>query len=449
VGANSEHGVRRTNRDKRTAVELLLKDAEWAGKSDRWIAERCGVDHKTVAAIRESQLGNSPVDSPRTGKDGKKRKPPITRVPDPDYAPPPLDDLEPHPEGGQDAAGEPMPPPRGMREFIESWIAEQGGLDVQRRVALNLAELGYRSDYWPALNAEWPDGVGCVPAQIGIIAGDIFASLDGTTSQNGEKINRPEVNPIPPVRVLNLDACYLAEYVTEAVHLVVTSPPYNVGIEYNHHADELSTYLDLLRTVWSECHKVMADGARIAVVVPFGVGRNPWVPFAGKLMDTLTQTGFTLRGQIVWDKNTTGNRTSWGSFRLSSDPSLRDTTEAIIVAHKGSQALPLPDAVKFSDDKGPFTAPLADSDYFMELAQDHWAIAPESAKRVKHPAPFPVELVKRLIHFYAFPGAHVLDPFGGSGTAGIAARQCGCAATLVEIDADYCRLAEERLANES
>jgi site-specific DNA-methyltransferase (adenine-specific) len=189
----------------------------------------------------------------------------------------------------------------------------------------------------------------------------------------------------------------------------------------------------------------MTEGARIAVVVPFGVGRNPWVPLAAKIAETLQAAGFTLRGQIIWDKGTSGGRTTWGSFRLPSDPSLRDTCEAIVIAHKGQSKLEIPDGITQRDEKGVHSPWLVESDCFMELAQDHWVIAPESATRVKHPAPFPVGLVERLLRFYAYPGAHVIDPFAGSGTVGIAAQAMGCDATLFEIDAKYCELAKERL----
>jgi site-specific DNA-methyltransferase (adenine-specific) len=237
----------------------------------------------------------------------------------------------------------------------------------------------------------------------------------------------------------------VADLVSAPVHLVVTSPPYNVGIDYDASTDDLRTYLPMLQNVWRGCYNVMADGARICVVVPFGVGRNPYIPFDCQIMETLTNVGFTLRGRIVWDKNTTGNRTSWGSWRMASAPSLRDTTECIIVAHKGSSALSIPSEQIHQDTKGNHTPWLADPDYFMELAQDHWVIAPESAQRVKHPAPFPVELVTRLIHFYAYPGAHVLDPFGGSGSTGVAAKRLGCSATLVDLSQKYCALAQERI----
>lgn len=130
---------------------------------------------------------------------------------------------------------------------------------------------------------------------------------------------------------------------------------------------------------------------------------------------------------------------------MSSNPSLRDTTEAIIVAHKGESKLEIPAEHKLQDDKGTYTPWLVDSDYFTSLAQDHWVVAPESAQRIGHPAPFPVELVERLIKFYAYPGAHVVDPFGGSGTVGVAAQRLGCDATLFEISQQYCELAKERL----
>jgi site-specific DNA-methyltransferase (adenine-specific) len=266
----------------------------------------------------------------------------------------------------------------------------------------------------------------------------------------GRTQREPEQTPptLPEaVTIHHADARILASLITDPVHLVITSPPYNVGIDYATHDDNMSAddYYDLLYSVFGQCWQVMEDGARIAVVVPFGVGRNPWTPVPPTIYSLLEATGFTLRGQIIWDKNTTGNRTSWGSFRLPSNPAIRDTTEAIIIAHKGDGNLNVPDSVRGVDSKGSYTAALAESDYFMELAQDHWVVAPESAQKVGHPAPFPVELAKRLIDFYAYPGAHVLDPFGGSGTTAIAAMRAGCRATLVEIDEAYCRLAKGRL----
>ncbi len=190
----------------------------------------------------------------------------------------------------------------------------------------------------------------------------------------------------------------------------------------------------------------MAEGARIAVVVPFGLGRDPWLPCAARVAALLEAAGFTLRGQIAWDKGTSGGRTSWGSFRLPSDPCLRDRTEAIVVAHKGAGKLALPAGLACHDSEGSYSPLLASQEFFTELAQDLWRVPPESASRVGHPAPFPEALAERLMRFYAFPGAHALDSFAGSGTVGVAALRLGLSATLIDVDPAYCGLAAERCA---
>ena len=128
------------------------------------------------------------------------------------------------------------------------------------------------------------------------------------------------------------------------------------------------------------------------MVAPAGVGRNPWRPLASRVAALLGEVGLTLRGQMIWDKGTCGNRTTWGSFRLPTDPSLRDTTETIVVAHKGSSHLAVPEGCLRRDASGPYSPFMPDADTFMALAQDHWQIPPESASAVGHPAPFPVAL---------------------------------------------------------
>ncbi len=254
----------------------------------------------------------------------------------------------------------------------------------------------------------------------------------------------------PLVNLFCADARGLARFVpAESAHLVVTSPPYNVGVGYASYEDRLpeAAYRSLLADVFAACWRVMVDGARIAVVVPAGVGRNPWVPFSPRVAGLLADVGFTLRGQIVWDKGAAGS-TAWGSFCLPTNPCLRDTTEVILVAHKGSATLHAPADALTRDAQGRRRSPWLDRRLFMELAQDHWRVAPEHKSRVGHPAPFPAALAERLIRFYGFPGCHVLDPFAGSGSTGVAAARLGCRATLVEVDAGYCLVAGDRVARE-
>ena len=415
--ANAAHGLRRTNADKRRAVETLLRDEEWAKWSDSEIARRCAVSQPFVSQMRQQfpsyndyKMGdartvqrNGTTYTQNTANIGKPAapalKPPTIPIP-----------LKP--------AVVPAAPPVAAEPQLQ-WV----GGELKPYNSGDILPNGHSTHF--------------VPARLGRV------EVAPPQPEPAPSVETPPA-PVSRVTIINADAQQVGDLVANPVHLVVTSPPYNVGIDYDQHNDNLTTYLPMLGNVWRGCHRIMADGARIAVVVPFGVGRNPYTPFDCQIMQTLIDAGFTLRGRIVWDKNTTGNRTSWGSYRLPSSPSIRDTTECIIVAHKGSDSLEIPADIKRRDEKGTHTEWLADGDYFMGLAQDHWVVAPESAQRVKHPAPFPVELVTRLIHFYAFPGAHILDPFGGSGTTGIAAKRLGCDVTLVELSAGYCQLAKER-----
>lgn len=427
LGANKEHGVRRKDVDVRRILKKIFADPEWKSISLREIARHTGIPlttvHRFQASVPLEQMvqrepsrtvtRNGTTYTQNTANIGKSAAP----APKPPTIPIPLK-----------PAPAPAPVPAGP---ALQWVGGEPKPYSPGTILPN----GHPTTFVPARLERAPEHV-TVEDQWGHVE---------TVITDPEPEPAPIPAPVSRVTIVNADAQQVGELVTEPVHLVVTSPPYNVGIDYDQHNDNLLTYLPMLGNVWRGCHRVMADGARIAVVVPFGVGRNPYTPFDCQIMQTLVDAGFTLRGRIIWDKNTTGNRTSWGSYRLPSSPSIRDTTECVIVAHKGSDTLEVPAAAKLRDDKGPHTAWLADGDYFMGLAQDHWVVAPESAQRVRHPAPFPVELVTRLIHFYAFPGAHILDPFGGSGTTGIAAKRLGCDATLIELSAEYCQLAKGRI----
>ena len=313
--------------------------------------------------------------------------------------------------------------------------AETGGRGQESGIRAQTADVPRVSAAWPAADrapraglAPEPALLPNPPASVCPVAQTFPLTIGGVT-------------------IMHADSRLLLRHVTSAsAHLVITSPPYNVGLTYNSYHDNLpvADHLALLRTVFANCQQALVPGGRLAVVVPFGTSRSPWQPLAAQVTDLLTGLGFGLRGQITWDKGTTGNRTTWGSFRLPTNPTLRDRTEAILVAHTGAGKLAVPADALQRDDKGAYS-PLLPGALFLALTQDLWTLAPESAQRIGHPAPFPVELAERLIRLYGYPGCHVLDPFAGSGTVGVAARKLGCRATLVDIDADYCRLAQARV----
>lgn len=389
VGANATHGLRRTNADKRRSVLALLEDEEWLQWSDREISRRCAVSNRFVSDMRAelSPVNGSQVIE-RRGGDGK-----VYHFENTAQRPAAPATFQPVPDEDDKPETKLWEPPNTAK-----WV------EPEPKIQPVSSEIPVPLEPWTEERE----------------IGDVTIWKADSRNLTGE-------TSIPPV------------------DLVITSPPYNVGIEYSEHFDKLQQdrYIDLLHNVFLGCHKVMRHGARIAVVVPFGIGRNPWQPMSLFVAAQMQAAGFQLRGQIIWDKGTTGNRTSWGSFRSPSDPSLRDTCECIIVAHKSQSQAAVPHLLK--DEKGSYTAWLERSEYFMELAQDHWQVAPESAQRVGHPAPFPVELVRRLVHFYGWPGCTLLDPFAGSGTVGVAAVGLDCKAHLVDIDEAYCRLAERRI----
>jgi site-specific DNA-methyltransferase (adenine-specific) len=217
------------------------------------------------------------------------------------------------------------------------------------------------------------------------------------------------------------------------VALVVTSPPYNVGKDYDEDL-ALNEYLDLLRRVFTETYRVVEPGGRVAVNVA-NLGRKPYLPLNHLVGVLLTEVGFLLRGEIIWRKaKAAGGSTAWGSWQSAKNPTLRDVHEYVLVASKAS----------FKRERsGEDTITKED---FLEATMSVWDILPESARRVGHPAPFPTELPRRLIELYTFAGDVILDPFLGSGSTAIAAVQAGRHYVGYETDAAYVELAERRIA---
>ncbi len=211
----------------------------------------------------------------------------------------------------------------------------------------------------------------------------------------------------------------------DSVALVVTSPPYFSGKEYELAMGEggipgsYHEYLNMLRKVFEECYRKLEPGGRIAVNVA-NLGRRPYRSLSADVIDILQDLKYLLRGEIIWIKSETSSGScAWGSFRRASNPVLRDVSERIIVACKASFARVK--SVKDREASGrPFESTIT-RDAFMSYTTDIWKFPPEYAQRVGHPAPFPIELPSRLINLFTYEGDLVLDPFMGSGTTGVAA----------------------------
>jgi DNA modification methylase len=234
-------------------------------------------------------------------------------------------------------------------------------------------------------------------------------------------------NPSQLLDVIHVgDSRSMSEIVDSSVALVVTSPPYFAGKEYEealgqgHVPGTYVEYLEMLADVFAECRRKLEPGGRIAVNVA-NLGRRPYRSLAADVIGILQdRLNLLLRGEILWVKGRGANGSvAWGSFQSPSNPVIRDLTERVVVASKGRfdralnrrerKARGLPSEISIFKDE------------FMLGTTDIWELPPEIATRVNHPAPFPIDLPLRLIELYTYVGDVILDPFMGSGSTAVAA----------------------------
>lgn len=227
---------------------------------------------------------------------------------------------------------------------------------------------------------------------------------------------------------------HMQELPDACVHLMVTSPPYNAGKEYDQNL-RMDDYLSMLRRVWAETRRVLVPGGRACINVA-NLGRKPYIPLHAFIIRDMLSLGYLMRGEIIWDKAASSSAsTAWGSWRSASNPTLRDVHEYILVFSKGSFSRPKPAGRKSSISK----------DAFLQNSKSVWTFPAVSAKRIGHPAPFPQELPQRLIEMYTYTGEVVLDPFMGSGQTALAALETKRVYVGYETNKSYVELAKERI----
>jgi len=250
-----------------------------------------------------------------------------------------------------------------------------------------------------------------------------------------------EVNPFPS-KYLNkiiLSSCEnMKEIPDNSLHLMITSPPYNVSKEYD---DDLSLkeYLDILRNAFSETYRVLVNGGRACINVA-NLGRKPYIPLSDYISNMMIEIGFNMRGEIIWNKAASASpSTAWGSWQSAANPILRDVHEYILIFSKGSYRRERTEN-EISEKNNTIT-----KEQFMEWTKSIWTMNAESAKRIGHPAPFPEELPNRLIQLYSFTNDIILDPFMGSGTTAIAAIKTKRNYVGYDISSEYIKLANKRI----
>jgi len=246
-------------------------------------------------------------------------------------------------------------------------------------------------------------------------------------------------NQIQPEN-LNKIFCKTSEVMSEipdnSVHLMVTSPPYNVGKEYDENLS-LNEYREFLKRVFEETYRVLVPGGRACINIA-NLGRKPYIPLHSYIIEDMLNIGYLMRGEIIWDKGTSASpSTAWGTYLKANNPVLRDIHEYILIFCKETFTRLNPQKRNSTIKK----------EEFLEYTKSIWRFPAERASKIGHPAPFPVELPYRLSQLYTFEEEIILDPFVGSGSSCLAALKTNRKYIGYEIDQTYCALAEQRINN--
>lgn len=235
-------------------------------------------------------------------------------------------------------------------------------------------------------------------------------------------------------QIFQKTAEHMEELPEKSIHLMVTSPPYNASKEYDQDLS-LEEYADFLRRVWQEVERVLVPGGRACINIA-NLGRKPYIALHALIIKQMLELGFLMRGEIIWNKAASAaGSTAWGSWRSATNPTLRDIHEYILIFSKNTFRRQNPQKREATISK----------EQFLEYSKSIWSIATESARRIGHPAPYPIELPYRLIQLYTFRGEVVLDPFMGSGQTALAAIKSERYYVGYEINPEYVELALSRI----
>ncbi|MFA6335235.1 MAG: DNA methyltransferase [Bacteroidales bacterium] len=253
--------------------------------------------------------------------------------------------------------------------------------------------------------------------------------------------------------IINGDSRQMSELQNESVHLIVTSPPYwqlkDYGTEnqIGFH-DDYETYINYLNLTWNECHRVLHKGCRLCINIGDQFARSTYygrykiIPIHSEIIKFCEMIGFDFMGQIIWQKTTTMN-TSGGASIMGSYPNPRngivklDFEYILLFKKQGNSPIPTKD----QKDNSVMT-----NEEWNKYFNGHWYFS--GAKQDKHLAMFPEELPHRLIKMFSFPGETVLDPFMGSGTTALAARNLNRNSVGYEINPDFVPIIKEKIGTD-
>jgi site-specific DNA-methyltransferase (adenine-specific) len=251
-------------------------------------------------------------------------------------------------------------------------------------------------------------------------------------------------------RIVHGDSRQMNRLSDESVHLVVTSPPYWQLKDYGSENqvgfhESYESYINNLNLVWKECYRVLHPGCRLCVNIgdqfarSVYYGRYKVIPIRTEIIKFCETIGFDYMGAIIWQKvttcNTTGGATIMGSFPYPRNGILKLDYEFILLFKK--QGVP-----PAPSEKQKMLSKMTKEEWNTYFS-GHWYFT--GAKQKNHIAMFPEELPARLIKMFSFWGETVLDPFLGSGTTSLAARNLGRNSVGYEINADFIQIVRDKL----
>lgn len=243
----------------------------------------------------------------------------------------------------------------------------------------------------------------------------------------------------PKIKIINDDIISTNKVVNNSIDLIITSPPYNVDIQYNSHNDKLTyeKYLEFTKKWLSRCYEWLRDDGRFCLNIPLDKNKDGQQSVGADITTIAKQTGFKYHSTIIWNEGNISRRTAWGSWLSARAPYVIAPVELILILYKKNWK------------KTHNGTSDIDKKEFMDWTNGIWTFQGESKKKIGHPTPFPIELPKRCIKLFSFVDDIVLDPFLGSGTTLIATALTNRRGIGIEIDKKYSELAKNRLIEEA
>lgn len=239
--------------------------------------------------------------------------------------------------------------------------------------------------------------------------------------------------------ILNQNLFTTRQITPESIDLIVTSPPYNVDIQYNSHNDQITykEYLAFSKQWMKRCHGWLKDDGRFCLNIPLDKNKGGSQSVGADLTTIAKKCGFSYHSTIIWNEGNISRRTAWGSWMSASAPYVIAPVELVVVLYKNT----------WKKTSGSRESDISREE-FMAWTNGLWTFNGERKTKIGHPAPFPVELPLRCMKLFSFVEDTVLDPFMGSGSTLVAASGCNRKGFGIEIDPRYCEIAVKRIEKE-